>query len=232
MECNQLKVSDTVSIGEPTSEYLGITEYKNSAIGHLIALENKSAMEYYLEEMIQGTRMKRNAYIALVSSGIHTETVEQLVRSVCRAVVLGDFGNEMRTTPKIHALVAIPYIRFELHLRFAWCMTRLTMGEYDSDKRKRSQEEKVLMMTSLRDPMICDGVAVACATRRNALCFVRFMLEKMSSPALNTCAKMMGEDGDLAKTLLLQALLDTHRSTPLRVKMKEPLELEPLKKIE
>ena len=70
-----------------------------------------------------------------------------------------------------------------------------------------------------------------CNTERRSL-FRPFMLEKMSLPALNTCAKMMGEDSDLAKTLLLQALLDTHRSTPLRVKMKEPLELEPLKKIE
>ena len=63
------------------------------------------------------------------------------------------------------------------------------MGQCDSEARKRSQEEKVLLMTSLRDLMICAGAAVACAKRRDALCFVRFMLEEMSVPALNTCAK-------------------------------------------
>ena len=30
--------------------------------------------------------------------------------------------------------------------------------------------------------MICEGAALACSTRRDALCFVRFMLEQMSVP--------------------------------------------------
>ena len=37
--------------------------------------------------------------------------------------------------------------------------------------------------------MIC-GAEKACTKRRGALCFVQFMLEKRSIPALNTCAKM------------------------------------------
>ena len=43
-------------------------EYRNSARGHPIALENKGAMECYLEEMIQGTTIKQKAYGTLVSS--------------------------------------------------------------------------------------------------------------------------------------------------------------------
>ena len=83
-------------------------------------------------------------------------------------------------------------------------------------------------MTHLRDLMICEGAVVVCAKRKNALCFVRFMLEQMSVPALNTCAKMLRECSDLVKTLLLQALLDIHYSKPLRENMKELVELEPL----
>ena len=66
----------------------------------------------------------------------------------------------------------------------------MAMGEYKSEESKRSKEEKLLLMTSLRDPMICEGVAVAYAKRRDALCFVRFMLEQISVPALDTSAKM------------------------------------------
>ena len=79
------------------------------------------------------------------------------------------FEEEMRTTPKIHALIAIPYVRTELQLKLAWCMTgRLAMGEYDSDERKRSKEKKVLLMTHLGDLVICER---ACAKRRDTLCF-------------------------------------------------------------
>ena len=45
MEINRLTVSETVSIDEPAGGYMEMMEDRNSARGHLIALENKSAME-------------------------------------------------------------------------------------------------------------------------------------------------------------------------------------------
>ena len=56
-------------------------------------------------------------------------------------------------------------------------MTALTMGEYDFEVRKRSKKNKVLLMTSLKELMIQEGAAVACAKRGDALCFFRFILE-------------------------------------------------------
>ena len=43
------------------------------------------------------------------------------------------------------------------------------MREYDSEERKRSKEEKALLMTNLRDIMIKEGTAVACAKHRRFL---------------------------------------------------------------
>ena len=142
------------------------------------------------------------------------------------------FEEEMRTTPKIHALVAIPYVRTRLQLRFAWCMIGLTRGEHDSEVRKRSKGEKVFLMTSMRDLITQEGAAVACAKRRGALCFIRFMIEQMSVPALNTCVKILRERDERVKALLLLALLDIHQSKPMLVNMNEPVELEPMKKID
>ena len=53
-----------------------------------------------------------------------------------RAVVLRHFEEEMQTVPKIHALIAIPYVRTELQLRRD-CTTGLTMEKYDSEERKK-----------------------------------------------------------------------------------------------
>ena len=50
--------------------------------------------------------------------------------------------------------------------------------------------------------MMCEEAAVACAKRRDALCYVWFMLEQMSVSALVTCMKMMKEGSELAKILL------------------------------
>ena len=183
VEYNRLIVSETVSIDEPTGGYMELIEYRNSARGHLIVLEIKSAMEGYLETLMQDTTLKQKPYGTLVLSEMHAETIEQLVSLPWRTVVLGYFEEETRTTPKIHAVIAIPYVRTELQLRFGWCRTGLTRGEYDSEERKRSKGENVFLMTSMRDLITQEGAAVACAKRRDALCFIRFMIEQISVPA-------------------------------------------------
>ena len=64
---------------------------------------------------------------------MHTETADQLVW------ILRLFEEKTQTTPKVHDLIAIAYVKTELQLRLAWCMTGVTMGEYDPDERKRSK---------------------------------------------------------------------------------------------
>ena len=231
VEYNRLTVSETVSIDEPAGGYMEMLEYRNSARGYVMALEDEKAMEGYLETMLRGTTLKQKAYGTLASSEIQAETMEQLVSLPWKAVLLRYFEEEMRTAPRIHALMAVPYVRTELQLRFAWCMMGLTRKEYDSEERKRSKEEKVFLM-NLRDLIIQEGAAVACAKRREALCFIRFMIEQISVPALNTCVKMLREGDERAKALLLLALLDMQQSKPMRVNMKEPEELEPMRKID
>ena len=132
VEYNRLTVSEAVSINEPAGGYMEMLEYRNSARGYVMTLEDKSAMEGYLETMLQGTTLKQKAYGTLASSEIQGETIEQLVSFPWKAVVLRYFEEEMRTTPRIHALVAVPYVRTELQLRFAWCM----MGRRDSQAWK------------------------------------------------------------------------------------------------
>ena len=76
MEHHRLTVSETVSIDEPAGGYMEMMEYRNSARGHLVTLENKGARESYLDETIQGTTKKQKAFRTLVSSEMHAETIE------------------------------------------------------------------------------------------------------------------------------------------------------------
>ena len=176
---------------------------------------------------MQGTTLQQKAYGSLASSEIQAEMMEQLVSLPWKAVVLRYFEEEMRTAPRIHALIAVPHVRTELQLRFAWFLMGLTREEYYFEELKRIKEGKVFLMTNLRDLMIQEGAAVACAKRRDALRFIRFMIEQISVSALNTCVKMLREGDQRAKALPLLALLDMYQSKPMRVNMKEPKDLEP-----
>ena len=123
MEHNRLTLSDTLLINESAVGYMEMMKYRNSARGHLIALEKKIAMKCYLDEMIKDTTMKQKADGTSVCSEMYRETVDQLASLPLRAVILLQFEEEMRNTPKVQALIVIPYIKTELQLRFAWCMT-------------------------------------------------------------------------------------------------------------
>ena len=50
------------------------------------------------------------------------------------------------------------------------------------------------------------------------------------SATIENCVKMLREGNERVKALLLLALLDIHQSKPMRVNMKKPVELEPMKK--
>ena len=59
VEYNRLTMSETVSIDEPAGGYMEMVKHRNLARGHLIALEDKGAIEANLKTMIQGTTMKQ-----------------------------------------------------------------------------------------------------------------------------------------------------------------------------
>ena len=59
VEYNRLTVSETVSIDEPAGGYMEMLEYRNSARGYVMALEDERAMEGYLETMLRGTTLKQ-----------------------------------------------------------------------------------------------------------------------------------------------------------------------------
>ena len=54
VEYNRLTLTKTLSADEPAGGYMEMLEYRNSARGHLMALEDKSAMEDFQATMMQG----------------------------------------------------------------------------------------------------------------------------------------------------------------------------------
>ena len=125
---------------------------------------------------------------------MQTETVDQLLSLLWRAVSLQHFETGKKTNPKAQALIAVSYVKTDLQLTLNWCLAWLTLEEYDSEERKRSKVENVLLMMHLSYLMSCEAAAMACAMRRDALCFVKFLLKQMSAAALNTYARILKEE--------------------------------------
>ena len=124
---------------------------KGSVVGHLVPVEYN--------------RLTVSKTVSIdEAAGGYMEMLE--IRNSARGRLMALEDKSAIKGYKIHPLIVRFYMRTELQLRFAWCMIGLTRGEYDSEERKRSKEEKVFLMTSVRDLMTQERSAVACAKRR------------------------------------------------------------------
>ena len=90
--------------------------------------------------------------------------------------MLQHFETGKMTNPKAQALIAVPYVKTDLQLTLHWRLAGLTLEEYDSEERKRSKVENVLLMMHVKYLMNCEAAAMACAMRRDTLCFVKILL--------------------------------------------------------
>ena len=134
--------------------------------------------------------------------------------------MLRHFEEGIRTSPKVHALIAIPYTRTELQHRLAWCMFGLTgvrlRRKEKTERRKGLSDDRYEGFNDSRS----SGFDVCEEWRRS---YARFMLEQLSMPAFNTCVNIMKEGDKKAKALVLLDILDIYQSKPMRVTMKEPV---------
>ena len=81
-----------------------------------------------------------------------------------------------------HLILGDTFVRVLQNMRTSWITTVLAFGG-----------ATIAHLYRLVELMIQEGAAVACAKWRDALFFIRFMLEQVSVPALNTCVKMLKE---------------------------------------
>ena len=70
-------------------------------------------------------------------------------------------------------------------------------------RRRQSGQKLKKFFYGTERSMIKKEATIACAKLRDALCFIKFMLEQMSA-ALSTCSKKIKEGCEPKKTLLIR----------------------------
>ena len=93
-----------------------------------MALEDKSAMEGYLETMMQVTTLKQKAYRTMVLSEMHAETIEQLVslpgRALCVTILRRKNENHAEDTRSDSNTLHENRATTEVRLRHDWTDSR------------------------------------------------------------------------------------------------------------
>ena len=68
VEYSRITVPDSVHVGDPAGGYVEMLKARNSARGHLMAWNEKQAMQEYLRELMENSNLNRKEYGTVMSS--------------------------------------------------------------------------------------------------------------------------------------------------------------------
>ena len=150
VEYSRITVPDSVHVGDPAGGYVEMLKARNSARGHLMAWNEKQAMQEYLKELTENSNISRKEYGTVMSSEANEIGLEKLLEISLRAALQRYFDETMHAPATVAAYLAYPYTRTDLQVRLAWCLMGIQKAEYEANNDSKSKEQDLDLMEALR----------------------------------------------------------------------------------
>ena len=105
-------------------------------------------------------------------------------------------------------------------------------SEYEANNDSKSKQHELELMEALQLLISRDDSAIAWAKRKDALCFVRFVMDRIPTPVLGECIKTIRQGGVDFERNFLRALLELYQDMPLVIPKKESNYMESYRRLE
>ena len=197
-----------------------------------MAWSEKRAMQEYLKGLTENSNLNRKEYGMVMSSEANEIGLEKLLEISWRAALQRYFDETMHAPATVAAYLVHPCTRTDLQERLAWCLMGIKKAEYEASNDLKSKEQELELMEALRALTSKDNSAIAWAKRKDALCFVRFVVDRILSPVLGECIKIIRQKGVDCERNFLRALLELYQDMPLVVPNRESNDMESYRKLE
>ena len=138
----------------------------------------------------------------------------------------------MHAPATVTAYLAYRCTRTDLQVRLAWCLMGIKKVEYEANNASKSKEEELELMEALRMVTSREDSAIAWAKRKDALCFVRFVVDRIPTPVLGECIQTIRQGGLDGERNFLRALLELYQDMPLAISNKESNDIESYRRLE
>ena len=232
VEYSRITVPDSVVMGDPAGGYLEMLKAKDSARGHLIAWDEKQAMQEQFKELTENSNLSQKEYGTVMSSETNEIGLEKLLEFSWRAALQRYFDETMHAPATVAAYLFYPCARTDLQVRLAWCSMGIKKLEFGTNNDPKSKEQELEFMEALRVLISRDDSGIAWAKPKDSLCFVRFMVDRIPSPELEECIKTIRQGGVDRERNFLRALLEPYQDMPVLIQNKESNDVESYRRLE
>ena len=193
VEYSRITVPDSVHVGDPAGDYVEMLKARNSAREHLMAWNEKQAMQEYPKELTESSNLNRKEYGTVMSSEANEIGPEKQLEISWWAVFQRYFDETMHAPAMVRAYLAYPCAKTDLQVRFACCLIVIKKSEYEANNDSKSKEQEMELMEALRVLISRDKLLIVWAKRKDALCFVSFVVDRIPTPVLGECIKPFGK---------------------------------------
>ena len=220
VEYSRVTVPESVHMGDPAGGYVEMLKERNSARGHLMAWSEKRAMQEYLKELTENSNLNWKEYGTVMSSEANEIGLEKLLEISWRAALQRYFDETIHAPATVAAYLAHRCTRSDLHVRLAWCLMGIRKAEYEASNDSKSREQELELMEALRALISKDFKRF------------RFVVDRIPTPVLGECIKIIRQKGIDCERNFLRALLELYQDMPLTVPNKESNDMESYRKLE
>ena len=175
-----------------------------------MAWHNKRAVHEYLKELTVGSNNKRKDYDTVMSSQVNEDIngLELLNKISWRTAPQKFFDETMRTSSSVTAYINSPRVRAYRQVRLVWCLVGIKRQEYEATIEFKARDQQLELMGALKVLILRDDSAIAWAKRKDALCFVKFVVDLIPTPVLEECVKAIRQRGAKRGEILLEFYQD------------------------
>ena len=172
-----------------------------------MAWRDKQVMHEYLkEEYLKNSNLERKESGTVTSEA--NEIGVELLTKISWKAVLQKFFDEQSVLLICDGVLSQP------------------LGEYEATLETKAREKQFELMGSLRVLIARDNSAIAWAKRKHALCFVKFVVDRIATQVLEECVKTIKQLSIKREEVLLRALLELNQDMLLQIPMEEPNDMD------
>ena len=152
-----------------------------------VALETLKEMEDCLKKLDSGVARKRRNWATQQKAEVNKiEMANQLKRS-WQNLLKDHFEEAMRTSSSAPPLMANPFVRTAGQLMFTWSLVGIELETLTSYDRLKLGSKKLDVYQALMQHVARDNSGLSLARRKDATCFLRWIMSMMSDSTILAC---------------------------------------------
>ena len=214
-----------------TSDPLERNKTRNTSRTWWVALETLKEMEDCWKKLDSGVARKRRNWATQQKAEVNRIEMANHLKRSWQSLLKDHFEEAMRTPSSAPPLMANPFVRTAGQLMFTWSLVGIELETLTSYDRLKLGSKKLDVYQALMQHVARDNSGLSLARRKDATCFLRWIMSMMSDSTILACQQRASVSKTMEKRVST-VILNVYQSTGIEKEEGSRLSLENHRKLD